>query len=177
MRKPTASNYLRCFCWWISLTSGLSLTLSTCTTVRGVPRQDLQDFLATPTNWPKIVLSSQSVESLSNRVDKPLVPGEEVKEVFGLPPLLPLNVCWKCNRNDEDLLEFLSPEGLPNIARNCRMSFNFQEDASQDVSVVLTMEFDPLSPLALASIPLLSVDNAIAMRLLLPFRSTTDLST
>ena len=54
--------------------------------------QELQQFLATPANWPRIVLSSVGVEGATPA--SPLRPGAEVDELFGLPPILPLRV--KC---------------------------------------------------------------------------------
>uniref|UniRef100_A0A7S1DB23 Uncharacterized protein n=1 Tax=Cyclophora tenuis TaxID=216820 RepID=A0A7S1DB23_CYCTE len=173
MSLSMLSTRLRSLFWLLSSVTTGALTLMTSSRINGISRQELQDFLATPTNWPRIVASSHSVERVSNQVDTPLLPGEQVKEIFGFPPLLPLSVCWTCERNDDELLEFLAPEGLENVARNCRMVFNFQEEQTKAVMVTLTMEFDPLSPIAIAALPLLTADNGIAMKLMLPLVSTT----
>jgi hypothetical protein len=85
--------------FFYQITQSTSFTLSTTSTIKGISSARLHDFLATPSNWPRIVASSHSVKpstSKSNRVDVPLQVGDEVEEVFGLPPLLPLSVVWKC---------------------------------------------------------------------------------
>jgi hypothetical protein len=69
-----------------------ALTLTTRSRVPNATPEDLQQFLATPANWPRIVLSSVGVEGASTAA--PLRPGAEVDELFGLPPVLPLRV--KC---------------------------------------------------------------------------------
>lgn len=146
-----------------------ALMLTTKTSIKGVSVQKLQNFLATPTNWPVIVASSVGVEpAASNKVDKPLIVGDQVKEIFGLPPLIPLSVVWTCRQNDEDRLEFVAPEGLANVATDCRMSFQFSPETDTSTTVSLSMEFQPVSPLAIAAIPILSLDNALAIKILLP---------
>jgi hypothetical protein len=69
-----------------------ALTLTTRSRIPNAQPQQLQQFLATPANWPRIVLSSVGVEGAAT--DAPLRPGSEVDELFGLPPVLPLRV--KC---------------------------------------------------------------------------------
>ena len=101
--------------------------LSSSSTISNINKQKLQDFLATPTNWPNLVLSSHSVKCPStknNRVDVPLQVGDYVEEVFGLPPLLPLSVIWKCVESRDGYLEFYSEKGVPNLANECKMIFN-----------------------------------------------------
>ena len=94
----------------------------------GVTPAELHDFLATPANWPRIVLSSQSVEGDGVGVDTPLAVGSAVDEVFGAPPLLPLRVRWTCVASDRAAgrLEFASPAGLAGVATDCKMSFTIQ---------------------------------------------------
>ena len=148
----------------------------------------MHEFLATPTNWPKIVLSSNSVKeprNKSNRVDIPLKVGDEVEEVFGLPPLIPLSVVWKCvessppiynkdganNDDQKGRLEFYSSGGVPNLARDCSMKFYIESvNGEKNTSVVkMDMEFDLISPLLLfGATPLLKLDNDIALKVLLP---------
>ena len=95
-----------------------ALRLTTTTTLK-VPAVDARNALATPSNWPKFVLSSSSVEG--ENVDTPLRPGQSVSEVFGLPPLMPLYVKWECKQSSASKLDFFSPDGLAGVASNCRM--------------------------------------------------------
>lgn len=167
--KPFRLRFLFLLVISFSLGRTEALTLTTKTSIKGVSVQKLQNFLATPTNWPVIVASSVGVESAaSNKVDKPLIVGDRVREIFGLPPLIPLSVVWTCRQNDEDRLEFVSPEGLENFATDCRMCFQFSPETDTSATVTLSMEFQPVSPLAIAAIPILSLDNDLAIKILLP---------
>ena len=78
----------------LTLTTSVAtaLTLTTRSRIPNAQPQQLQQFLATPSNWPRIVLSSVGVEGAATAA--PLRPGSEVDELFGLPPILPLRV--KC---------------------------------------------------------------------------------
>lgn len=162
----------------LSLSRSHAITLTTRSTIRGVATRELQDFLATPTHWPLIVASSHSVESTTaknamtamNPVDKPLVVGEQVREIFGLPPILPLSVDWTCRRNDDNGLDFDAPEGLASVAINCSMRFQFRSQGSDNTQVTLTISFDPVSPVANAAIPILILDNELALKVLLPLQ-------
>jgi len=156
-----------------------SFELTTTSKIRGVSPADLHNFLATPTNWPKIVASSFSVKephSNSNRIDVPLEVGDKVEEVFGLPPLIPLSVVWECveasapaaSTDKKGKLEFYSAGGVPNIATDCRMKFQIQQESDGVCSVKLEMEFDPVSPLILGATPILKLDNDLALKVLLP---------
>ena len=44
--------------------------------------------------------------------------GDTVDEIFGAPPVLPLQVSWTCTLSDVDagLLRFSSPDGLDGVA-------------------------------------------------------------
>ena len=156
--------------------------------------RDLIDFLATPSNWPKIVLSSSGVQGIASLdVDQPLRPSNRVTEIFGLPPVLPLTVEWVCRSNTYPVLDVVSPGGVTGIASDCRMLFTVRDEvgvtsspattaatkspggvttATQDggsaVIVDLEMTFTPLSLLAVLAVPVLVVDNTIALRTLLP---------
>ena len=117
----------------------------------------------------------------NNRVDIPLREGDYVEEIFGLPPLLPLSVVWKCvsTNVDDGILEFYSKDGVPGFANECKMIFNIQQiqqDGQEELGdtkccvVKLIMEFEimtsnPLIPLA---VPFLSIDNNLALNVLLP---------
>lgn len=148
-----------------------SFQLTSSSTISNINTKELQDFLATPTNWPNIVLSSHSVKCPStkdNRVNVPLQVGDYVEEVFGLPPLLPLSVIWKCVESRDGYLEFYSKNGVPNLAYECKMIFNIQQDKDDSVVVDLTMEFEQKNPLIPFAIPILSLDNNLALNVLLP---------
>ena len=157
----------------------LALLLSTSTRLEGVSAAEAHRFLASPANWPAVVLSSHSVESASAgsaALDEPLGVGERVTEVFGAPPLLPLRVTWTCVLAEPPArLEFQSEDGLDGIARNCCMRFRVEsvESASGDGGVessrvTLEMGYEPISPLATLATPLLRLDNELALSVGLP---------
>lgn len=134
-------------------------------------KETLHNYLATPTHWPAIVLTSHSVKSVSkNRIDIPLQVGGYVEEVFGLPPLFPLSVVWQCVVSDMKTgkLEFCSEDGVPGLARQCKMSFDIREISSTRCNVDLVMEFEPLNPIVAFGVPLLSIDNNLSLKVLLP---------
>jgi hypothetical protein len=111
------------------------------------PVQDVYQFLATPSNWPDIVLSSVGVEypassassssSSSSRSSSSIAAarigsrrmlqrrGDTVTEIFGLPPIWLLSIAWRCRNanNQHHVLEVESVEGVPGIATHCRMLF------------------------------------------------------
>ena len=103
-----------------------------------------------------------------------MVVGDAVDEIFGLPPLLPLNVRWTCERSNSGAgeLEFFSADGLPNVAQDCRMIFAIRDEEEMDPKegcvVDFTMQYEPLSPIASFAMPLLEIDNNVAIRVLLP---------
>ena len=142
-----------------------ALTLTTRSRVPNSTPAELQQFLATPANWPRIVLSSVGVEGASTAA--PLRPGAEVDELFGLPPILPLRVKWRCEAAGANTLDVRSEDGLAGVATDCRMDFSIEADG--DASVVdLAMSYEPASPLALLAAPVLVVDNWLALNVLLP---------
>lgn len=145
-------------------------------------RDAVYQFLATPSNWPKIVLSSVAVQPVGSSVqllDNPLKRGDRVEEIFGLPVILPLTVAWTCIRSDvrNFVLDLRSETGVAGLARDCRMLFELSSSSSSDddnapsssVTVDLTMEYEPVNALlGQLAIPVLTMDNAIALRVLLP---------
>ena len=148
-----------------------------------VKGKDILDFLATPSNWPKIVLSSSDVRGLASlNVDQPLRPGNRVAEIFGLPPVLPLSVEWVCRSNTYPVLDVMSSGGVTGIASNCRMLFTVREvlatsttattttqsSEAAGVLVELEMSYTPLSLLAVLAVPALVIDNTLALKGLLP---------
>ena len=142
-----------------------ALTLTTRSRIPNSTPQALQQFLATPANWPRIVLSSVGVEGAATAA--PLRPGSEVDELFGLPPILPLRVKWRCESAGANTLDVRSEGGLEGVATDCRMDFAIEADG--DASVVdLAMSYEPASPLAVLAAPVLIVDNWLALNVLLP---------
>lgn len=124
----------------------------------------VHDFLATPVHWPMIVLSSWAVEGDSSAY---LIKGRKVREVFGLPPLLPLTVDWTCIESQRgQRLELISPEGVTGIATDCRMLFEYS--SGERMAIQLTFEYEPRNVLGYLAIPILYADNAIALHILLP---------
>ena len=152
-------------CW---LAPAAALRLVTTTTVAAPPAR-VTAFLATPANWPSVVLSSQSVEGVDGSdMSAPLKVGDSVDEIFGAPPVLPLRVRWTCTRADseEGRLTFSSPAGLSGVASQCAMDFTVAADGEGRSSVELAMEYEPLSPIATLATPLLAADNTIARLML-----------
>ena len=155
-----------------------AIQLKTSTRLPGVSALKAHAFLSTPSNWPKIVASSHSVQSVRgnsySQTDTSMVVGDEVDEVFGLPPLLPLSVRWTCERSNSSTgdLSFHSPGGLTNVAKDCRMIFAIRDDVGKEVRdgcvVDFTMEYQPVSPLATLAMPILEIDNNLAIKGLLP---------
>mmetsp|Transcript_20406 Transcript_20406/g.50731 ORF Transcript_20406/g.50731 Transcript_20406/m.50731 type:complete len:378 (+) Transcript_20406:130-1263(+) len=155
----------------------------------------LQSFISRPENWPKIVLSSNRVEVIKARTTreafKPflflsnqnagratsdvslnddnassetLKVGDTVVEFFALNQF---QVEWTCTINEPGRLVVVSPDGVPGIATDCVMDFEF-DAIEDDASVNLTMEYTPKSPLAVLATPALVVDNWLALNALLP---------
>lgn len=152
--------------------------LKTRTTLAAGQHYSLHDqvgkFLATPSNWPTIVASSWSVESSddSTRIDIPLQVKSQVTEIFGLPPILPLEVTWTCVKSTSNCLDVVSKQGVPGLATDCRMLFELQTENLEEKTVIveLTMEYEPANILGKLAIPLLSLDNALALKVLLPYQ-------
>lgn len=154
------------------------ISLSTQSKLTQTPPDELYRFLASPNNWPKIVASSASVES-SQGVDleRPLQVGKNVDEIFGLPPILPLSVTWTCVKSvaptklKAGRLEFYSCDGVPGIASQCKMNFDIENNNNNNAAgsnLSLEMEFQPESPIAILATPVLTLDNALALKVLLP---------
>jgi hypothetical protein len=144
-----------------------ALRLVTTTTLPDVAPAVAAAFLATPANWPNVVLSSQSVRGVADTdVTAPMQVGQSVDEIFGLPPILPLAVRWTCTAVEPGRLTFASPTGLDGVAKNCGMDFTITADGAGS-SVELVMSYDATSPLATIAAPVLAADNALALRVLL----------
>lgn len=195
-----------------------TISLATSTELPRISPEEARNFVSSPSNWPKIVLSSNSVQipnvaendneefstnannlfaifrrrRLSAAMEQPtdltvpLKVGQSVDEIFGLPPLLPLSVTWKCVESDvkSGRLEFYSENGVPGIASDCRMIFDITDSASDagiwksaamnednvatGSSIDFRMEFEPQSIIARLATPILTIDNALALKVLLP---------
>ena len=144
-----------------------AIRLVTTTSLTSITPERATSFLATPANWPAVVLSSQSVEGVDGAdVRAPLRPGDAVDEIFGAPPLLPLRVRWICTAAEPGRLQFASAEGLAGVASDCAMDFTVTADG-QGSTVELTMSYKPRSPIAMLAAPVLALDNAVALKLLL----------
>ena len=152
--------------------SATSLSLTTTTTVKNVDVKTLHAFISTPSNWPRIVASSWSVEGAGT--DKPLSKGKLVDEVFGLPPVVPLRVRWTCASSKcsgkTGTLDVRSDSGLEGVASDARMQFKVTEalGPTEGCEVELVMSYAPSSPLAVLAQPVLALDNALALKVLLP---------
>lgn len=177
-RVLARSNLFFCVLVKLRLEQSEGFSLITTSTISGVSKDELFDFIATPANWPSIVASSHSVKKPSdqfNDINQALDVGDKVEEIFGLPPILPLSVLWECVVKDERNgdLKFYSKTGVPNFAKNCWMNFSFSElDALSagpvKTKVQLVMEYEALNPLITAATPVLNIDNALALKVLLP---------
>jgi hypothetical protein len=90
-----------------------------------------------------------------------------------LPPILPLSVDWECTKSDpkRGLFDVRSPDGVSGLASDCRMLFQVENDnaGEQGSTVCLTMEYEPRNILAKLAIPVLMMDNFIALQILLPY--------
>ena len=141
-----------------------ALTLTTRSRIPNAQPQELQKFLATPANWPPASCCPQWA-SRAPRRRRRCGPEAEVDELFGLPPILPLRVKWRCEATSANTLDVRSEDGLNGVATDCRMDFSIEADG--DASVVdLAMSYEPASPLALLAAPVLVVDNWLALNVL-----------
>ena len=160
---------------FLTTTSALSLSTTAKSKVSG---SELQEFLATSSNWPKIVASSNRVSSATTseatlynkgNIWDPTIPmkkGSSITEYFGLNLL---SVTWTCELSTKNKLVVRSPDGLAGIANDCSMEFDITDDDDSGGSeVTLTMGYNPLSPTAYLATPILIIDNWIALNVLLP---------
>jgi len=149
------------------------ITLKTKTQIPNLSTKEVHNFLATSKHWPEIVWSSFGVEG--DRTEVPMKKGDTVDEIFGLPPILPLRVSWKCAVSDErrGVLDMISTDGVPGLATDCRMLFEIADKTStttqqQGTEVNLTMEYESTNALGHLAIPILTLDNTLALKVLLP---------
>lgn len=149
---------------------GALIQLRTTSKIHKRTAKQVQQFLATPSNWPQIVLSSWAVKGSSTTQQQPLKANDQVDETFGLPPILPLSISWTCIKSNprRGLLDVRSQQGVSGLACNCRMLFQIDELEQDVVRVDLTVEYEPQNLLGILAIPVLTIDNAIALKILLP---------
>jgi hypothetical protein len=62
----------------------------------------------------------------------------------------------------------LMVESLPGIAKQCQMQFDISTTSNDTAKVILTMGYDPVSPITLEATPVLILDNWMALQVLLP---------
>lgn len=179
MRIPCMMIQLIIILKTLNLATGLQLI--TKSTIPRISPKQLHSFVATPTNWPRIVASSHSVKrvpSIGNDINRPLRVGERVEELFGLRPLFPLSVTWECVNSDpsKGVIEFFSSSGVPMIASECSMKFKISPTDKGGSNIELQMEFQPYNPIILLSVPFLNLDNDLALKVLLPNAIKSDQS-
>jgi len=123
--------------------------------------------------------SSSSPATTADAAREALAVGDTVVEYFALNQF---EVEWTCTQNDPGRLVVVSPNGVPGIASDCVMDFEFVDnnngggentnEGGDGWAVKLTMEYTPQSPLAVLATPALVADNWLALNVLLP--SATD---
>jgi len=172
-----SGRYFQLFCLLsATIAYSPSVTLTTTSRLPQTQPERVHRFLASPANWPRIVASSHSVQSSNNNLSEPLPVHETVDEIFGLPPVLPLSITWECLRSHPPtgstpgLLEFYSANGVAGLASQCQMLFDIRnEDSKNSTTVQLVIQYEPESVLAILAIPVLTLDNALALRVFLPW--------
>lgn len=131
--------------------------------------QEVIEFLMKAANWPDVVISSLGV---SGQVSAPLAPGDEVFEYFGVPLLWTPSIRWTCKTADRrrGILSLQSAVGVAGVADDCCMSFQASALPTGGTRLRLNMSYRPLGLLARIARPLLELDNALALKALLPWR-------
>ena len=81
--------------------------------------------------------------------------------------MLPLRVAWTCEALDE-AAGLLDVRSAPGLEGDCRMRLDVQSDGAGGSVVDLAMSYKPASPLAVAAVPVLTIDNYFALNVLLP---------
>lgn len=73
-------------------------------------------------------------------------------------------------KSTRQTLDMTSQEGVAGLASDCRMLFEIQQQNDNDTAakVTLTMEYEPCNIIGILAKPVLVVDNAIALKVLLP---------
>ena len=179
------------------VSSFATISVKTTATIQGsYTKAQVLHFLATPSNWPQVVLSSWSVEDGTLATNEPFQKrGDTVRERIGIPPILLPTIEWECASSNN----IRSPKGIRGLASNCRMLFEIADDCrygpdgdddenekrttlitttmssnsnsscTTSTNVRLTIEYAPENALAQLAVPVLALDNAIALNVLLPY--------
>ena len=175
--KPSTHTWYKNCYWYLPLflaghNANALITLKTKTQIPNTSTKEVYNYLATSKHWPEIVWSSFGVEG--DRTEVPMKKDDTVDEIFGLP-ILPLRVSWKCAVSDErrGVLDMISTDGVPGLATDCRMLFEISDKTStttqqQGTEVILTMEYESTNALGNLAIPILTLDNTLALKVLLP---------
>ena len=98
--------------------SASALHVTSTVELRGVSSREAFDLVATPTNWADLAVASHRVSGHSQI----LTAGDQVEELAGAPPLLPLQFDWTCEVCDPEagILALESTAGAGPFAAGCR---------------------------------------------------------
>ena len=144
--------------------STTALTASSTARLPGTSPSEAFSLISTPSNWASLAVASHRVSG--EAVARPLSVGDTVEELAGAPPLLPLQLEWRCVSADtaQGYLALESVGALSGCRREVRSS------ATDDGCLVELSISYPSSeaPLSGAVDALVSLDNAITTQLLLP---------
>jgi hypothetical protein len=135
------------------------------------------DFLATASNWPAILITSNRVETVGGSTTPskknktkgtsttavPLKRGDSVKEFLGLAGLDLLSVTWNCVESTPTSLVLRSNEGIQGIAEDCSIQFSV---AGKEVSYVV--QYNSVSMLGVLAGPVVAVDGWMSLNVFLP---------
>ena len=99
--------------------SASALHVTSTVELRGVSSREAFDLVATPTNWADTAVASHRV---SGQTLTRLQAGDQVEELAGAPPLLPLQFDWTCEVCDPEagILALESTAGAGPFAAGCR---------------------------------------------------------
>ena len=146
-------------------TCALMIQIMTRNNISGssISGRELLDFLATPVNWPKIVATSNRVDSS----DSTLAPMKEgtspVVEFLGIAGIDLISVVWICEVSEPGRVLVRSIDGIRGIAENCTLQFDVDE-----TNVIFTVQYDAVSVLGLLAAPVLKVDNWLTLKCFYP---------
>jgi hypothetical protein len=163
----------------LSMMSGTTWALTTITTTAKSKLEGpaLQNFLATASNWPTILITSNRVETIggstnpsknkktkgSSTTAVPLERGDSVKEILGLAGLDLLSVTWNCVESTPTKLVLRSNDGIQGIAEDCSIQFTV---AGKEVSYIV--QYNPVSLLGVLAGPIVAVDGWMSLIVFLP---------
>ena len=147
--------------------SASALRVTSTVELRGVSSREAFDLVATPTNWADTAVASHRV---SGQTLTRLQAGDQVEELAGAPPLLPLQFDWTCEVSDPEagILTLESTAGAGPFAPGCRRESR-ATPTDGGCAVELSFSYTPGEGAPWALIYLLvRADNALTTQLLLP---------